>query len=416
MRLAFVDLLFSWPPHGGADVDCYHTVNALRKAGHVVHLFVLHNPDSWERGACVPTGLPFPTTLLPMPLRPAQRRGTCQEIRQAVDLFAPDLVFVNDGFFLKPWVIEALRGLPTVARYYAYEMACHKDILRFLDGAPCDKHYLRTPEICRVCAASHQKPDITSGRPLAWTEEYLLAEAYSPEYHALSTQALASLAAAIVYNPLMAACLKEYAACVTIIPGGVDLDDFPYSEPQSKQPDAPKVILMTGRAEDPAKGLHTLKSAAAQLWQRRKDFEVCVTLPHEAPSQPWFRTLGWCDHRELRGLYQHADIVVVPSTWDEPFGLVALEAMATGRPVCASKVGGLESTVRAGETGLHFEREDAQALAAVLERLLDSESLRREMGRAGRRCAETNYAWDVIVKNHYEPLIARLAANAGPTA
>ena len=60
MRIALVDLLFCWPPHGGADVDCFNVASELQAAGHEMHLFGLSVPDSWERGAFSPERLSCP--------------------------------------------------------------------------------------------------------------------------------------------------------------------------------------------------------------------------------------------------------------------------------------------------------------------------------------------------------------------
>ncbi len=167
---------------------------------------------------------------------------------------------------------------------------------------------------------------------------------------------------------------------------------------------------MTGRAEDPMKGLDVLLSAGERLWRDRRDFVVWATLPEDAPATPWFRAIGWREHAATAALYRQADVVVVPSVWDEPFGLTALEAMATGRPVCASRVGGLCHTVRHLETGFLFPRGDAEELAKQLALLLDNASMRADMGRAGREVVEAEYTWPNVIARHYTRLLAHLAA------
>jgi len=85
--------------------------------------------------------------------------------------------------------------------------------------------------------------------------------------------------------------------------------------------------------------------------------------------------------------------------------LVAVEAMASGRPVCASRVGGLQDIVVHGETGFLFDRGDSGALADSLVRLLDDANLRQRMGEAGRKRAEGEYDWKRIAAVHYPPLL-----------
>jgi len=82
--------------------------------------------------------------------------------------------------------------------------------------------------------------------------------------------------------------------------------------------------------------------------------------------------------------YTALDIVCVPSTEPEPFGLVAIEAMAVGKPVVASHFGGLTEIVVDGSTGLTFRPKDANALAAVLEKLIGDEAMRTRLGQAGK--------------------------------
>lgn len=79
-----------------------------------------------------------------------------------------------------------------------------------------------------------------------------------------------------------------------------------------------------------------------------------------------------------------SDIAVVPSTEPEPFGMVAIEAMAAGLPVIAAKHGGLLDIVVDGETGLLFQPKNVEALANALETLLHNAPLRKSLGDAGK--------------------------------
>ena len=122
-------------------------------------------------------------------------------------------------------------------------------------------------------------------------------------------------------------------------------------------------------------------------------------------QQPWFQALPWRSPKEVVALYEQADIVVIPSVWEEPFGLVAVEAMAAGRPVVASRVGGLQHIVREEETGLLFEAESSAELAFLLERLLDSAETRCRLGATGRIIAEEHYDWERIINTYYPALL-----------
>ena len=104
---------------------------------------------------------------------------------------------------------------------------------------------------------------------------------------------------------------------------------------------------------------------------------------------------GFVSHDELEQLYARAAVVACPSR-REGFGVVCLEAMAHGRPVVATRVGGLLDLVVDGETGIVVPPRDPAALRAALERLLADPDLRRKLGSAGRERARTHFSWERV--------------------
>jgi glycosyltransferase involved in cell wall biosynthesis len=102
-----------------------------------------------------------------------------------------------------------------------------------------------------------------------------------------------------------------------------------------------------------------------------------------------------------------ADVLVMPTIAQEALGRTAVEAMAVGRPVIASRLGGLPATVVDGVTGLLCAPGDPDDLARQIERLLDDPALRERLGLAGRRRFEEHYDWNVIIERHYKPLLCR---------
>jgi D-inositol-3-phosphate glycosyltransferase len=114
------------------------------------------------------------------------------------------------------------------------------------------------------------------------------------------------------------------------------------------------------------------------------------------------------DHDRLPLYYNAADICVVPSHY-ESFGLVAVEAMASGLPVVASRVGGLTGTVKDGETGYLVPWLCPEPFAERIELLLENEPLRRSLGEAAREVVG-RYRWENVaasVLDVYEALTAR---------
>ena len=98
--------------------------------------------------------------------------------------------------------------------------------------------------------------------------------------------------------------------------------------------------------------------------------------------------------KDIKSYVTDLDILVVPSIWDEPFGRTALEGMALGLPVIATRVGGLPEVIEDGSSGLLFEKNDIEAMAQAMVRLIRSPDLRQQMGLRGRSLAETKFNID----------------------
>ncbi len=115
---------------------------------------------------------------------------------------------------------------------------------------------------------------------------------------------------------------------------------------------------------------------------------------------------------ELRWYYAAGDVAVT-TPWYEPFGLTPLEAMACGRPVVGSDVGGISFTVVDGETGFLVPPRDPAALTARLMALLADPALRERMGAAGRRRVLERFTWPVVAERTaalYETVLAEHTA------
>ena len=141
------------------------------------------------------------------------------------------------------------------------------------------------------------------------------------------------------------------------------------------------------------------------LWTKRRDFELVATGDPEDRSEPFERYVGWQSQAELPKLLWSSDLLAMPTVAQEALGRTAVEAMAAGVPVVASRLGGLPFTVADGATGLLAEPGDSADLAAKLETLLNDAQLRERLGEAGRRRFEEHYSWPVIIERHYRPLL-----------
>lgn len=201
-------------------------------------------------------------------------------------------------------------------------------------------------------------------------------------------------------------------ARVAVVPCGVDLDRFrPLGKEQARRQlglrQDDRIILFVGRIE-PLKGIDILIGAAAQL-EDQPDFHVLI-VGGDKRAQREMRELrelatglgigdrvcfvGAVDHEQLPLFYNAADVCVVPSYY-ESFGMVAVEAMACGTPVVASRVGGLAATVSDGETGYLIPWRCPEPFAERLEMLLTNDDLRRSLGNAAREAME-RYRWSNV--------------------
>ena len=167
---------------------------------------------------------------------------------------------------------------------------------------------------------------------------------------------------------------------VRVIPSGVDLPAEVGKEA------SPSEVLYVGRLSE-EKGVLELVAATVGM---RLVVAGDGPLRERVPG-----ALGFVPHHELSPLYARAAVVACPSR-REGFGVACAEAMAHGRPVVASAVGGLLDLVVDGETGLLVPPGDADALRAGLARVLDDAQLRRSMGAAARKRAEEKLSWDRV--------------------
>ncbi len=163
---------------------------------------------------------------------------------------------------------------------------------------------------------------------------------------------------------------------VRVVPSGVELPEHVGT------PAEPPHVLYAGRLSD-EKGVLELVDATTGLAR------VVVgdgPLRDRVPD-----AVGFVPPAELGAYYERAAIVCVPSR-REGYGLTAREAMAYGRPVVATDVGGLRDAIEDGVTGLLVPPRDPAALRAALTRLLDDPALRARLGEAARRRAEVAFS------------------------
>lgn len=187
-----------------------------------------------------------------------------------------------------------------------------------------------------------------------------------------------------------------------------------------------KMVFYVGRF-DPRKGIETLVRAVHQIQSADCDRNLRLVIgggsrPGRSDGQERDRiegivnSLGMESFTEFPGrisdddlpiYYAAADVVVVPSHY-EPFGLVAIEAMASGTPVVASDVGGLQFTVIPEQTGLRVPPKDVAGFAQAIQRILDNPDWQHQLGQNARQHVEQRFSWDGVateLSNLYRELL-----------
>jgi phosphatidylinositol alpha-mannosyltransferase len=181
-----------------------------------------------------------------------------------------------------------------------------------------------------------------------------------------------------------------------VIPNGIWFDDFAQGHVRSGHQQQPRLIFI-GRLDEPRKGLDVLLAAVPAIRQARPNLEVMVAGQGTRPLPPWCCNLGTITDEVKTALLRSADVFVAPQLARESFGIVLLEAMASGVQIVASDLpsfvdmlGGPQDEQRLGEV---FAVGDPGALArAVLEVLDRPNPLRATRARQTAR----NYDWSSV--------------------
>jgi len=211
-----------------------------------------------------------------------------------------------------------------------------------------------------------------------------------------------------VSEPAMKLVNKHFPADYTIIPNGIDIEHFsPDVSPIDEFCDGKLNILFVGRMEK-RKGLDYLLKAYKQIKQEIPNSRLIVVGPGTRLRYKYEKWVaknglkdvvfaGYVSYEELPRYYKTADIFCSPATGRESFGIILLEAMALGKPVVASNIGGYPGVVTHGVDGRLVPPKNEKELARSLICLMRNESLRQEMGAKGKLKAR-EYAWENVAQ------------------
>lgn len=219
-----------------------------------------------------------------------------------------------------------------------------------------------------------------------------------------------------VSKPALDFVSKVFPGEYEIIPNGVDIERFTEAKPVEGFNDGKINILFLGRMER-RKGLKYLIMAYGRLKWKYPNIRMIVV----GSGNPGEEVLSMIGERDIKDVefvgpisyedvpryYQAADIYCAPNTGGESFGIVLLEAMASGKPIVASRIDGFSRVMANGVEGLLVKPKNDGELAFALERLIVDGQLRKEMGARGRISVE-QYRWQVVadrVLTYYRALL-----------
>ncbi|NQU36746.1 MAG: glycosyltransferase family 4 protein [Actinobacteria bacterium] len=192
-----------------------------------------------------------------------------------------------------------------------------------------------------------------------------------------------------------------------LIPNGVSCKQFEFGEPLDGYPRPGKTLLFLGRIDESRKGLAVLLAALPAVLEAFPDLELLVAGPGDIdgvrdslPSSvaEHVRFLGLISEEDKVRAFKSADVYVAPNTGGESFGIVLLEAMASGTPVVASDIDAFSQVLESGEAGALFANESASSLATNLIELLGDDDRLAQLRLEGYRRAH-EFDWASVARD-----------------
>lgn len=225
-----------------------------------------------------------------------------------------------------------------------------------------------------------------------------LAPLFAPVVNRLDTRIAVS-------EPARAFVSRYFPADYIVVPNGIDLDRFsPEVEPFPWASDGAPRILFIGRHDEPRKGLDVLLRAMPALRSHIPGVRLIVggggderrhAATLDAVGRDGISFTGVIAPEDLPRYYASCDAFCAPSNGHESFGIVLLEAMATGKPIVASDIPGYASVMTHGQEGLLSPPNDPAGLSDAISAVLTNGNMAAAFGAAGQTTAEP-YRWSRI--------------------
>ena len=221
----------------------------------------------------------------------------------------------------------------------------------------------------------------------------------------LARTAMEKVSARIAVSDSALNTLREHVGGdALVIPNGVDISAFNNAVPLEGWPGVGTSLVFLGRVDEPRKGLEVLIRAYPAIRAKNPGIRLLIAGPGDASEligtldvtdAASITHLGMINDDEKATVLASGTLYIAPNTGGESFGIVLLEAMATGTPVVASNLAAFARVLRDGHAGMMFNNEDSDSLAATVNKLLSDETTQRKLISAGHARA-AQFDWSIV--------------------
>lgn len=402
MKIAIVSKDFPPNIRGGGEISAFNLAQALAELGVDVHVITSTNINQLKKSSFSLHPI-IKDVILPCVLNYLSRNEVFYwESYRTVSKFLADnrdtdVVHAMNVYSIPGTVKAAVKhGIPSVITINSHWLTCPTGMMLKPDSTVCDGNcgFIKTFQ----CYSNSNFSEMVLGTL------YSPLQKHTRKKYASKADAVVSISKSLegyvkqVINPR-----RSY-----VIPSIINVDEYNVKPEEDYRSD----ILFLGALIKP-KGCEYLIRAMPEIAKEHP--EVVLRILGDGTEYNYLRKLserleieknvifeGIVPYENTPVYYASTDIVVFPSIWPEPFGRISAEAMAAGKPVVASNVGGIAETVIDGQTGILVEPGNSKHIAEALFYLLENPGTRREMGEQGRIIATNKYSANIIGKRYIE--------------
>jgi phosphatidylinositol alpha-mannosyltransferase len=315
----------------------------------------------------------------------------------------------GDDVEIEPWVVTAGRPIAvpyngSVARV-SFGMVTAGRVRRWVKDGEFDVvhvHEPASPSLSMLACWVSDGPLVAT-----WHSSQDRSRAMSVAYNLVQT-AMEKISGRIaVSEKARQTLVKMIGGDAVLIPNGVTCKNFAVGGPLPGFPKQAGTILFLGRIDEPRKGLQILLAAMPAILSDCPDLTLLVAGPGDTKDireslpeavREHVQFLGLISEADKVSAFKSSDLYIAPNTGGESFGIVLLEAMASGTPVVASDIEAFAEVLEGGDAGVLFANEDSDALAErVLQVLGDAPERERLRVEGHRRALE--FDWEKVARD-----------------